>query len=349
MARTIVFFLFDDFQLLDATGPIAAFEVASHGAGSGGYRIVLAGKASGRARASVGVALDIEALSSVETIDTLIVAGGLGTSRAMACEETLQSIRDANKRARRLCSVCTGSFLLAAAGLLDGLSATTHWEAASEFVRRFPKVRMQADRIYVRQERVWTAAGVSAGIDLALALIAEDLGEEVAKRTARGMVVYHRRPGGQSQFSALLELSSPDNRFSDLIEKIRGRLDYRWTVEALAEEAHMTPRHLSRTFAAATGMSPAKAVERLRLESARERIEAGVEPIEVVALKAGFGDPHRMRRAFIQSFGVPPQSLRRQARASTPGEIRDGRPPSETLLQNRKATNSEKPVPRSAV
>src|SRR5208283_2396142 len=145
MTRTIAFFLFDDFQLLDATGPIAAFEVASHGAADRAYRIVLAGKASGRARASVGVALDIEALSSVGTIDTLIVAGGVGTSRAMACEATLQSIREANQRVRRLCSVCTGSFLLAAAGLLDGLSATTHWEAASEFVRRFPKVRMQAD------------------------------------------------------------------------------------------------------------------------------------------------------------------------------------------------------------
>ena len=349
MTRTIAFFLFDDFQLLDATGPIAAFELASHHAGGGAYRIVLGGKASGRARSTVGAALDIEALSGVEPIDTLIVAGGVGASGAMACEQTLQSIRDANPRARRLCSVCTGSFLLAAAGLLDGLAATTHWGAASEFVRRFPKVRMQADRIYVRQGRVWTAAGVSAGIDLALALIAEDLGEEVAKRTAREMVVYHRRPGGQSQFSALLELSSPDNRFSDLLDKVRGRLDYRWTVEALAEEAHMTPRHLSRAFAAATGMSPAKAVERLRLESARERIEAGVEPIEVVAIKAGFGDSHRMRRAFIQSFGAPPQSLRRQARASTPEEARRERSPGDASLQNRKASISEKRVPRSAV
>jgi len=342
MTRTIAFFLFDEFQLLDATGPIAAFELASLGAGGEAYRIVLAGKGSGRARATVGAALDIEDLSSVESIDTLIVAGGVGASRAMACEETLHAIRDANQRTRRLCSVCTGSFILAAAGLLDGLAATTHWGAASEFVRRFPKVRMQADRIYVRQERVWTAAGVSAGIDLALALIAADLGEEIAKRTAREMVVYHRRPGGQSQFSALLELSSPDNRFCDLLEKVRGRLDYRWTVEALAEEAHMTPRHLSRAFAAATGMSPAKAVERLRLESARERIEAGVEPIEVVAVKAGFGDSHRMRRAFIQSFGVPPQSLRRQARALSHGEIPDGIPQSDTALQNHKASISEK-------
>ena len=153
-----------------------------------------------------------------------------------------------------------------------------------------------------------------------MALIAEDLGEEIARQTARAMVVYYRRPGGQSQFSTLLELSSPDHRFSDLLDNVRRRLDFHWTVEALAREAHMSPRQFSRAFGAATGLSPAKAVERLRLEAARERIEAGVEPIEVVAVKAGFGDSHRMRRAFIQSFGVPPQSVRRQARASTPEE-----------------------------
>ena len=338
----IVFFLFDDFQLLDATGPIAAFEVAAQRAAGAAYRIVLAGKASGRARASVGVALDIEALSSVETIDTLIVAGGLGTGSAMACEETLQAIREANQRARRLCSVCTGSFLLAAAGLLDGLSATTHWECAPDFARRFPEVRTKADRIYVRQGRVWTSAGVSAGIDLALALIAEDLGEEIARQTARAMVVYYRRPGGQSQFSTLLELSSADHRFSNLLNNVRRRLDFHWTVEALAREAHMSPRQFSRAFGAATGLSPAKAVERLRLEAARERIEAGVEPIEVVAVKVGFGDSHRMRRAFIQSFGVPPQSVRRQARASTPEEARGESPPRRASPQNRDALFSGK-------
>ena len=342
MTRTIAFFLVDDFQLLDATGPIAAFEVASHRAAEEAYRIVLVGKACGRVRASVGVTLDIEAFSNVETIDTLIVAGGVGTNSAMACEETLQAIREANQRARRLCSVCTGSFLLAAAGLLDGLSATTHWECAPDFARRFPEVRTRADRIYVRHGRVWTSAGVSAGIDLALALIAEDLGEEIAKQTARAMVVYYRRPGGQSQFSTLLEHSSPDHRFSDLLDNVRRRLDFHWTVEALAQEAHMSPRQFSRAFGAATGLSPAKAVERLRIEAARERIEAGVEPIEVVAVKAGFGDSHRMRRAFIQSFGVPPQSLRRQARASTPEEARGERPPRRASPQNRDALFSGK-------
>ena len=242
MVRTVAFFLFDDFQLLDAAGPITVFEIASRFAAEEAYRIVLTGKEPGRARASSGVELAVEALSGVETIDTLMVAGGLGTRTAMACDRTLQSLREANQHARRLCSVCSGAFILAAAGLLDGLSATTHWRSAASFARKFPKVQTRADRIYVRQGRVWTSAGVSAGIDLALALTAEDLGDEVAKRTAREMVVYYRRPGAQSQFSALLEMDSPDHRFSALLDAVRARLDRRWTVEALAEEVCMSPR-----------------------------------------------------------------------------------------------------------
>lgn len=317
MIRTVAFFLYEDFQLLDAAGPITVFEIASRFAADNAYRIVLAAKAAGRVRASSGVELQVEALSAIETVDTLIVVGGEGAQAAMACEFTLEAIREANGRARRLCSVCSGAFILAAAGLLDGLSATTHWRAAPAFVQKFPRVRMRADRIYIRQGRVWTSAGVSAGVDLALALAAEDFGEEIAKRVAREMVVYYRRPGGQSQFSTLLELDNPDHRFASLLEKVRGRLDRRWTVEKLAEEACMSPRHFSRAFAAATGSSPAKAVERLRLEVARERVEAGVEPIETIAARVGFGDPERMRRAFAQTFGVPPQGLRRRARETS--------------------------------
>ena len=318
MIRTVAFFLYEDFQLLDAAGPIAVFEIASRFGTDGAYRIVLTAKEKGRARASSGVELPVAALAGVESIDTLIVVGGEGARSAMACDTTLAAVREADARARRLCSVCSGAFILAAAGLLDGLSATTHWRAAPAFARRFPQVQTRADRIYIRQGRIWTSAGVSAGVDLTLAWAGEDLGEEVAKRAAREMGVYYRRPGGQSQFSTLLELDSPDHRFASLLEKVRGRLDRRWTVEKLAEEACMSPRHFSRAFAAATGLSPAKAVERLRLEVARERVEAGVEPIEIIAEKVGFGDPERMRRAFVQTFGVPPQGLRRQARGILP-------------------------------
>jgi transcriptional regulator GlxA family with amidase domain len=315
MTRTIAFFLYDDVQLLDAAGPIAVFEIASRFAPLDGYRIVLAAIESGRVRSSCGIELAVEAIKGVEGVDTLIVAGGHGAQAAMACDETLRLIGEAKEGARRLCSVCTGAFVLAAAGALDGLAATTHWRASGTFARRFPRVETRADRIYVRQGRIWTSAGISAGIDLALALVAEDLGEETARRVAREMVVYFRRPGGQSQFSALLEIDSPDHRFAVLLEKVRSRLDRRWTVEALAEEAGMSPRHFSRAFVAATGLSPAKAVERLRVEVARERVESGAEPIEAIARKAGFDDPERMRRAFVAAFGVPPQGLRRQARA----------------------------------
>ena len=182
--------------------------------------------------------------------------------------------------------------------------------------RLYPQVRVEPDCIFVRDGTVWTSAGITAGIDLALALVAEDLGEAVAKRTAQQLVVYHRRPGGQSQFSALLEADRPDSRFSPLLAWARERLNERLSVERLAERAAMSPRHFARAFAADTGMTPAKAVERLRLEAAREEIESSVAPIERVAAHTGFGDPERMRRAFLRAFGQPPQALRRTARAS---------------------------------
>jgi len=227
----------------------------------------------------------------------------------------LDYVRAAAGRARRIVSVCTGAFILAAAGLLDGCRATTHWARAAEFARAFPQIRVEPDRIFVRDGKVWTSAGITAGIDLALALVAEDLGEAAAKRTAQQLVVYHRRPGGQSQFSALIEADRPGSRFSPLLAWARERLDEPLSVERLADRAAMSPRHFARAFAAETGMTPAKAIERLRLEASRERVESGPEPIEIVAERTGFGDPERMRRAFIRAFGQPPQALRRAAKA----------------------------------
>lgn len=212
-------------------------------------------------------------------------------------------------------SVCTGAYLLAEAGLLDGRRATTHWGQSERFARRFPQVRLEADRIFVRDGEVWTSAGITAGIDLALALIEDDLGVEVARRTAQELVVHHRRPGGQSQFSALLDMGGVNGRFADLMDWVRERLAERLNVERLADRAAMSPRHFARAFAAETGLTPAKAVERLRLEAARLRVETTHEPIDRVAEAAGFGDPERMRRAFLRAFGQPPQALRRAARA----------------------------------
>lgn len=314
MSRRIAVLIFPGFQLLDAAGPITVFEAASRLSGAP-YEIRVIARDAGPVASSSGVQMIAEPLPE-GPLDTLLVAGGWGTREASACAETLAFIRAATKRARRVASVCSGAFVLAAAGLLDGRRATTHWARAAELARAYPKVEVEPDRIFIRDGTIWTSAGITAGIDLALALVAEDHGEAIAKRAAQHLVVYYRRPGGQSQFSALLEAERPDSRFSPLLAWARERLDERLSVERLAERAAMSPRHFARSFAAETGMTPAKAVERLRLEAARERVEASVEPIEIVAAQTGFRDPERMRRAFIRAFGQPPQALRRTARVS---------------------------------
>jgi transcriptional regulator GlxA family with amidase domain len=259
-----------------------------------------------------------------DPLDTLIVAGGWGISEASGCTETLAYIRAAATRARRIASVCSGAFVLASAGLLDGRRATTHWSRAAELARAYPQVRVEPDRIFIHDGTIWTSAGITAGIDLALALIAEDVGEPVAKRAAQQLVVYYRRPGGQSQFSALLDADRPDSRFSPVLAWAREHLDEPLPVERLADRAAMSPRHFTRTFVSETGMTPAKAVERLRLEIARERIEGSSEPIEHVAARTGFRDPERMRRAFIRAFGQPPQALRRAAQTGVASALRAG-------------------------
>lgn len=182
---------------------------------------------------------------------------------------------------------------------------------AEQLQRLFPAVRVEADRVHICDGAIWTSAGISAGIDLALALIAEDLGEPVARRVAQEMVVYYRRPGGQSQFSALAELGGDATTFSPLFDWMRSHLSERLTVEQLAEHMAMSPRNFSRAFVRVVGISPAKAVERLRLEAARERVENSREPIEKIAASTGFCDPERMRRAFVRHFGQPPQAIRR--------------------------------------
>ena len=314
MPRTVAVLIFPQFQLLDAAGPITAFEAAGRDAAPPAYRLRVMARAAGPVVSSCGVPLVAEPLIN-GALDTLIVAGGWGTRNTSACVQTLAYVRAAAARARRTASVCSGAFILAAAGLLDGRRATTHWARAAEFARSYPQVRVEPDRIFIRDGTTWTSAGITAGIDLALALVAEDLGEAVAKRAAQQLVVYHRRPGGQSQFSALLEADRPDSRFSPLLAWARERLNERLSVERLAERAAMSPRHFARAFAADTGITPAKAIERLRLEAARDEIESGAAPIERVAAHTGFGDPERMRRAFLRAFGQPPQALRRAAKA----------------------------------
>jgi transcriptional regulator GlxA family with amidase domain len=309
--------IYPGFQLLDAAGPIAAFEIAGRLVRRPAS-IKLIAATPGAVRSSAGLEMLARSLRAASGMQTLIVAGGEGIPAAMACPRTLAFVRAAARRGCRIASVCSGSYLLAEAGLLDGRRATTHWGRTRDFLCRYPNVKLEPDQIFVRDGAIWSSAGISAGIDLALAIIGEDFGEKVAKDTARQLVVYHRRAGGQSQFSSLLELQAPAGRFGALLGWVREHLDLRLTVEDLADRAGMSARHFARAFIAETGLTPSKAVERLRIEAAKARVQETVVSIEQVAALTGFRDPERMRRAFIRAFGQPPQALRRASR-STPG------------------------------
>jgi transcriptional regulator GlxA family with amidase domain len=311
MQRRLALVIFPGFQLLDAAGPIAAFEIASR-FGRGGYDIEVLAPGGGAVASSSGVAFTAEPLAD-GPFDTVMISGGDGTRALKALGEIVAWLR--RVQTRRATSVCSGAYLLAEAGLLDGRRATTHWGRTDDFAHRYPKVKVDADRIFIRDGDIWTSAGITAGIDLALALVEEDLGCEVARRTAQQLVVHQRRPGGQSQFSALVDLGGRSGRFAELMDWMRANLGQPLTVEQLADRAAMSPRNFARAFTAETGATPAKAVERLRLEAARTEVEAGRAPIDRIAEAVGFGDPERMRRAFLRAFGQPPQALRRAARA----------------------------------
>jgi transcriptional regulator GlxA family with amidase domain len=313
MTRSIDFFIFDGVQILDLAGPLAAFDIANRLGATVPYRLRVVAADAGPVRSSSGAILLAEAADAARRADTLIVAGGIGTLTLMREPALLDVIRRRAEPARRVCSVCSGAFFLAAAGLLDGRPATTHWRYASLMAAEFPSVRVSPDRIHLRDDKCWTSAGVTAGIDLALALIADDLGEAMSREVAQEMVVYHRRAGGQSQYSNLIDVERPASRFSQLLAWMRENLDQDLGVERLAEQAAMSTRNFSRAFRSEMGATPAKVVERLRIESARVRVETTDLPFARIAEQSGFGDADRMRRAFIRAFGHPPQALRRIA------------------------------------
>jgi len=309
MTKRVGVLVFPDFQLLDAAGPMSAFEIAARYQ-PGAYVLETVSRHGGLVRSSGGVAIDSRPFDPADRFDTLLLSGGEGTRGPAICEVTLDFVRTAAANARRVASVCSGAYILAEAGLLEGRRATTHWGRTDHFRRAYPGVKLEPDRIFVRDGPVWTSAGITAGIDLALALIGEDLGEDIARKTAQQLVVYHRRPGGQSQFSALLEMEA-GGRFDPLLAWMRENLRRPLTVPQLAEQAMMSERTFLRAFSAELGLTPAKAVERLRLEAARTLLESQPLQVEDVALEVGFGDSERMRRAFLRAFGQPPQALRR--------------------------------------
>jgi len=274
------------------------------------YDVHLLSETGGSVRTSIGVSVATEPFDDTN-FDTLIV--GRGTQPPTP--GLIEFVRRAPGRCRRVAATCLGAFVLAEAGLLDGRRATTHWHRARNLQARFPKVKVEEDRIFIIDGSVWTSAGMTAGIDLALAMVEQDLGADVARAVARQLVVYHRRTGGQSQFSALLELEPKSDRIQSALAYAKRNLHTQLTVGQLAEAARLSPRQFSRVFRAETGQSPAKAVENLRLEAARLMMEQSRHPIEAIARLTGFADRDRMRRAFLRTFGQPPQVIRRNARA----------------------------------
>src|SRR5258705_9842310 len=305
------FIVFPGFQVMGFAA-VSAFEFANIHLGEGTYEVHLLSETGGPVRASMG--MDVMAKPFDDSnFDTLVVAGG--TEIEPSTPGLIEFLRQASQRYRRIAATCTGAFVLAEAGLLDGRRATTHWYHARELQARFPKVKVEEDRIFIADGPVWTSAGATAGVDLALALIEGDFGADVARTVARQLVVYHRRAGGQSQFSALLELEPKSDRIQSALAYAKRNLDKPLTVRQLAEAAHLSPRQFSRAFHAETGQSPAKAVENLRVEAARLMMEQSRHSIDVIARQTGFVDRDRMRRAFLRAFGQPPQVIQRNARA----------------------------------
>jgi transcriptional regulator GlxA family with amidase domain len=255
-------------------------------------------------------------------IDTLIVPGGYGSRRAAADPALLRWISRTAARSRRTASVCTGAFLLAATGLLDGRRATTHWASAAELAAGYPAVAVDPEPIFLRDGPIWTSAGVTAGMDLALALVEEDLDRTAALAIARHLVLFLRRPGNQSQFSATLSAQEPTRE--PLREVQRHVVEHPaddLSVEALAARAHMSPRNFARAFASETGTTPARYVEQIRLEAARRRLEDTAEPIAAVAAACGFGTAETMRRTFLRALDAGPAEYRRRFNAPIEKEM----------------------------
>jgi transcriptional regulator GlxA family with amidase domain len=312
MKKSIGLILFPGFQIVDLAA-VAVFEVANLMPGGPFYDLTMLSEHGGPMASSVGVPVVTEQFGD-PGFDTIMVAGAM--EQIASTPAFVDFLRAASKASRRTAGICTGAFILAEAGLLDGRRVTTHWGYARELQRLYPKAKVEEDRIFIEHDHIWSSAGMTACIDLALALVESDHGVEMARAVAKKMVVYHRRTGGQSQFSALLELEPKSDRIQTALTYAKRNLRKALSVDELADAANLSRRQFSRAFRLETGQSPAKAVETLRVEAARAMIEDGNHAIDVVARETGFDDPERMRRAFIRAYGVPPQAIKRASRAA---------------------------------
>jgi transcriptional regulator GlxA family with amidase domain len=315
--RRVVIAAFPRVQTLDVHGPAEVFTTATQLSGRSGYAVeVVAPRPGPIPTSSVALYPDRTIERCRGPIDTLLVAGGRGVQAAVHDERLVGWLSDAAKRSKRVASVCTGAFLLARAGLLDGRRATTHWASCSELARRHPEVEVESDPIFVRDGNVITSAGVTAGMDLALALVEHDLGRDVALETARWLVLFLKRPGGQAQFSAQLAAQTADREpLRELQEWLPDNLDADLSVPALARRASMSERNFARAFRQETGMTPATYVELARVENARIALDSGDLQIEAIARRSGFGTVETMRRAFRRRVGVSPADYRGRFRS----------------------------------
>ncbi|HXP31083.1 MAG TPA: helix-turn-helix domain-containing protein [Stellaceae bacterium] len=313
--RVIEILAYPAVQLLDVAGPLQVFASANELAGRNGEappyapRVVSAGAPVVTASAGLGL-VAVPLPRAWTALDTLLVAGGPGVHVAAADSVVLDWVRARATRARRVASVCTGAFLLAAAGLLNGRRAATHWMQCAELARRYPAIRVEPDPIFVRDGAIWTSAGVTAAIDLALALVEEDVGRSMALAVARHLVMFLKRPGGQAQFSTVLSLQGAEDRFGALHIWMAGRLTDDLSLPALARKAGMSERSFSRRYAEATGITPARAVERLRVEAARRLLSDTRLPVKRIAARCGFGSEETLRRSFVRLLAATPQDYR---------------------------------------
>jgi transcriptional regulator GlxA family with amidase domain len=315
--RRVVIVAFPRVQTLDVHGPAEVFSTANQLGGGDEYAVeVVATRSGPLPTSSVALYPDRTLDQCRGPIDTLVVAGGRGVQTAVHDERLLAWLKAAARRSRRVTSVCTGAFLLAEAGLLEGRRATTHWASCALLAERHPNVEVESDPIFVRDGNVTTSAGVTAGMDLALAMVEEDLGRELALEVARWLVLFVKRPGGQAQFSAQLEAQLADREpLRELQQWLPDHLDEDLTVPALAKRACMSERNFARAFRDETGMTPAAYVEAARVERARIFLDSGDLPVETIARQTGFGTVETMRRAFRRRVGVSPAGYRSRFRS----------------------------------
>ena len=308
--RQIGIVVFPNYSLMSFAA-VPVFELANAFSERPVYSLQFLSEKGGMVATSAGMSVATERFDQ-RRLDTLIVGGG--TVIEPGAPGLIAYLQQSLSCCRRVTSICGGAYHLAEAGLLEGRRATTHWAYVKDMQERFPKVKLDMDRIFVQDGPIWTSAGMTAGIDLALALVEADFGWELTRSISKKLVIYHRRAGGQSQFSTLLELEPKSDRIQDVLKHARQNLRNALSVEELAEVAHLSPRQFSRLFHSETGQTPARAVENLRVEEARILVESGEHSIDEIASHAGFGDRDRMRRAFMRAFGQPPQSFKRSAR-----------------------------------